>query len=62
MPEIDVILGGSPDANNLAHQIMKLCRESECFGYEIVGALESVKFQLIAEGNNQREKWNREKL
>ena len=62
MPEINVILGGSPDANNLAHHIMKLCRESECVGYEVVGALESVKFQLVAEANDRREKWEREKL
>ena len=62
MPEIDVILGGSPDANNLAHYILELCLESECVGYEVVGALESVKFQLISEGNDQREKWNGERL
>lgn len=49
----DVILGGTPAANSLAWKIGRLCRESECMGFEMIGALESVKHQLIAEAHSR---------
>ena len=49
----NIILGGSPDANQLAYEIIKLCDRSACEGFEMIGALESVQFQLISEANNR---------
>ena len=53
-----VILGGPPEANQLAYDILSLCRkrlevdEGAC-GYEVIGILSSVKHQLMAEANEK---------